>query len=65
LIEEQSMAEEKTKGSGFEVELKVNGKPVPLNPYVESVFANVIEGLVRTLKNTPEPEKVEITIHKG
>ena len=60
----RSMAEGKTKGSGFMAELKVNGKPVPLNPYVESVFANVALGLVRTLKNTPEPQKVELTLMK-
>lgn len=47
------------------MELKVNGKSIPLNPYVESVFANVIEGLVKTLKNTPGPERVEITLLKG
>ncbi len=59
------MAEGTTKGGGFEVELRVNGKSVPLNAYVESVFANVIAGLLRTLKDTPEPEKVEITLLKG
>ena len=47
------------------MELKVNGKSIPLNPYVESVFANVIEGLVKTLKNTPGSERVEITLLKG
>jgi molybdopterin-guanine dinucleotide biosynthesis protein B len=56
------MAEGKMKGSAFKVELKVNGKSIPLNPYVESVFANVIAGLVKTLKNTPEPERVEISV---
>ena len=59
------MAEGKNKMSGFEVELRVNGKTIPLNPYVNSVFANVIEGLVGTLKDTPEPEKIELALFKG
>lgn len=57
---EVSMAEEK----GMKVELKVNGKPVALNPYVESVFANVLKGLVGTLKNTPVPERIEVIVAK-
>ena len=59
------MAEGNANKSGFTAALKVNGKSIPLNPYVESVFANVIEGLVRTLKNTPEPQRVEIALLKG
>jgi hypothetical protein len=59
------MAERKTQRSGYDVKLKVNGKTIPLNPYVNSVFGNVIAGLVSTLKNTPEPEKVELTLLKG
>jgi molybdopterin-guanine dinucleotide biosynthesis adapter protein len=59
------MAEGKANKSGFTAALKVNGKSIPLNPYVESVFANVIAGLVRTLKDTPEPETVEFTLRKG
>jgi hypothetical protein len=54
------MAEEK----GMKVKLKVNGKPVALNPYVESVFANVLKGLVGTLKNTPVPERIEVIVAK-
>ena len=57
---EVSMAEEK----GMKVELKVNGKPVALNPYVESVFANVLKGLVGTLKNTSVPERIEVIVAK-
>jgi hypothetical protein len=59
------MAEGKLSRGDFEVELKVNGKAVPLNPYVNSVFANVIAALVSTLKNTPEPEKIELSLFKG
>ncbi len=59
------MAEGKPRGSGFKAELKVNGKTIPLNFYVNDVFASVIAGLVSTLKDTPEPEKVELTLRKG
>jgi hypothetical protein len=58
------MAEGKLERGDFEVELKVNGKTIPLNPYVNSVFASVIAGLVSTLKNTPEPEKIELALFK-
>lgn len=58
------MANAKEKESAFKVELKVNGKSIPLNPYVESVFANVLTGLVGTLKNTPEPESIELRLGK-
>jgi hypothetical protein len=59
------MAEGKPKRSGYEVSLKVNGKDIPLNLYVRSVFVGVVTGLVSTLKDTPEPEKVEIMLRKG
>jgi len=53
------MAEEK---SGFTAELVVDGKKVGLNPYVTAVFVQVIQGLVRTLKNVPEPSDIEVRI---
>jgi hypothetical protein len=48
----------------FTVELTVNGKKVGLNPYVASVFAHVVDGLVRTLKNVPEPHEVDVSIRR-
>jgi len=56
---EKKMAEEK---SGFTAELVVDGKKVGLNPYVTAVFVQVIQGLVRTLKNVPEPSDIEVRI---
>jgi hypothetical protein len=53
------MTEEK---SGFTAELIVDGKNVGLNPYVTSVFVQVIQGLVRTLKNVPESSDIEVRI---
>jgi hypothetical protein len=43
--------------------LKVNGKEVPLNPFVTLVFFNVINGLVDSLDKIPEDKtKIEISI---
>jgi len=44
------------------VELKVNGKEVPLNPFANNVFGNTIWGMVTSLKLEEEPETVEIKI---
>lgn len=47
--------------------LKVNGKEIPTNPFVQEVFINVINGLVDSLNKIPEDkDKVEITVeNKG
>ena len=43
--------------------LKVNGKEIPLNPFVTDVFFNVINGLVDSLDKIPEDKKtIEIAI---
>lgn len=45
--------------------LKVDEKIIPLNHFVENVFANVIQGLVDSLdKIPPNPKKIEVTIEK-
>ena len=43
----------------------VDGKKVPLNRYVQSVFGNVISALISTLKGVDESWKtVEIRIER-
>jgi hypothetical protein len=43
--------------------LKVNGREIPLNPFVTDVFNNVIDGLVNSLDKIPEnKDKIEIII---
>jgi len=37
-------------GAGSSVKLIINKKPVPLNAFVQSVFKNVIIGIIRSLK---------------
>jgi hypothetical protein len=45
--------------------LKVEGKAVPMNPFVRKVFVNTIEGLVRSLdKVAKNPRKIQIVISK-
>jgi hypothetical protein len=44
------------------VELTVNGKIIGLNPYVQSVFLEVIAGLVSTLKNTEQPDEIVVRV---
>lgn len=45
------------------VSLIVNGKEISLNPFVKSIFTNVINGLVDSLDKVPEDKKkIEITI---
>ena len=43
--------------------LKINGIEIPLNPFVKSIFINVISGLVESLDKIPDDKtKTEITI---
>ena len=49
----------------MEIELVVDGKRIPLNRYVQTVFCNVISALISTLKGVDEEWKsVEIKIRK-
>lgn len=45
------------------IELKVNGRVIALNPFVQRIIANIVLGAVRSLDKIPEPcETVEITL---
>ncbi|MCK4764841.1 MAG: hypothetical protein KAW12_21765 [Candidatus Aminicenantes bacterium] len=45
------------------ITLKVDGKKIPVNPFVSEIFSNVINGLVDTLKKVPEGKnKIEILV---
>lgn len=47
-------------------ELKVDGRRVPLNPFVQSILTETIKGLLRALKGLPEhPQRVEIKLKTG
>jgi len=61
---EQLLAQEDRMGSS--VTLIINEKPVPLNPFVQGVFKNVIMGIIDTLKRKDEKLKqIDITIKLG
>ncbi|BAL81450.1 RdgB/HAM1 family non-canonical purine NTP pyrophosphatase [Caldisericum exile] len=49
---------------GEMIEIKINGKRLPANKYVYSVFEKVIYAILSTLKDLPEIETVEIKIEK-
>jgi len=44
------------------VELRVNGREVNLNPFVQTIFQNTVLGLVSSLKIEGEPKVVELRI---
>lgn len=54
------------KNDGASIVLKINDVVVPMNHFVESVFINVIDGLVETLDKIPEiKNKIEVLIEKN
>lgn len=49
----------------FQTEIKVNGKKLQLNHFIQETVANMIVGLLKTLKEVDESEKsIEIKIEK-
>jgi hypothetical protein len=49
----------------FQTEIKVNGKKLPLNHFIQETVANMIVGLLTTLKDVDEAEEsIEIKIKK-
>lgn len=48
------------------VKIRVNGRVVPLNPFVQEMFRETIKGMLRALKGVPEsPEEIIIQLRKG
>ena len=49
----------------YETEIKVNGKKLPLNHFIQETVAYMLVGLLKTLKQVDESEKIiEIKIKK-
>jgi molybdopterin-guanine dinucleotide biosynthesis protein B len=44
--------------------LIVDGKTIPVNPFVSDIIKNTIKGIVGTLKGTENPETISIKIEK-
>lgn len=50
---------------GENIKLNINGKSVPMNPFVKKIYSKVISGLIGSLDKLPEEiNKIEITIIK-
>ncbi len=45
------------------VELCVNEKKIGLNPFVQTVFVNVISGIIKSLKNVDDAKEIVLKIH--
>lgn len=49
----------------FETEIRLNGRQLPLNYFVQETLANMMIGFLKTLKETGElPRNIEIKIKK-
>ncbi len=47
------------------IRMKINGKDIPMNRYVEDVFEKVILAMVSTLKGIPEDwSEIEIVVER-
>lgn len=46
------------------VEIKVDGKKIPLSEFPEEIISNAIVGMVKSLKGVDEFNKLEILIEK-
>jgi molybdopterin-guanine dinucleotide biosynthesis protein B len=44
------------------VKLNVNGKTIPMNPFVANIIKNVLKGVVESLKDTGAPKNISISI---
>ena len=48
-----------------DIVLDVDGKRVPMNPFVQRIFASTIEGMLRALEGIPpDPKEIRISIKK-
>jgi len=60
-IEEEFLKSKKTK----EISIKVNGKPIPLSPFVRDILTKTIKGMLSSLKGCDNPKKIEINIEEN
>jgi len=47
------------------VRLLVDGRPVPLSPFVDNFIRRTVCGMISSLKGCASPREIELTIHKG
>ncbi len=47
------------------ISLRVDGRSVPLNPFVRTFLAQAIRGMIRSLKHCENPGQIEIEVQDG
>ena len=53
------------KKSEYEADLKIDRKIIPLNKFMKKFTGNMLEGLIKSLKDTDSHwKKIEITVKK-
>ena len=57
-IEKEFLKSRKVK----EISLRVNGKPIPLSPFVRDILTKTIKGMLSSLKGCERPEHIEMHI---
>ncbi len=45
-----------------ETHLFVNGEEIPLNEFVNEMFANVVLGMIQSLKGVEDPKEIELRV---
>jgi molybdopterin-guanine dinucleotide biosynthesis protein B len=48
-----------------EISLKVDGRKIPMTPFVESFVASTVKGMLTSLKGCDTPRRIEIRIEEG
>ena len=46
------------------VVLIVNDKPIPLNTFASSIIHSTVLGMIASLKDVPDPQKIELIINE-
>jgi molybdopterin-guanine dinucleotide biosynthesis protein B len=60
-IEEEFLKSKKAK----EISIKVNGKPIPLSPFVRDILAKTIKGMLSSLNGCDNLKRIEINIEEN
>ncbi len=58
LIESTFLKEDRREG----ISLRINGRRIPLSPFVERLLIRTIKGMISSLKGGEKPQKIEIKI---
>ena len=45
-----------------EITLKIDGRDVPMNPFVKNIFTRTILGMVSSLSGVEKPSRIELDI---